>query len=730
MKHLQFFATCPKAMEQILAEELLQLGAQDIQPQASGVAFVGNLHNAYNICLWSRIANRILLVISEFEISNQEDLYQGVYQINWFQHMSAQASFAVSCSARHCEIFTNTHFAALKAKDAVVDQMRVKFNKRPEIDKQRPDIRINVFLQKHHARISLDLSGESLHKRSYRDINIEAPIKENLAAAMLYRSDWLNIASQGGSLLDPMCGSGTLLIEAALMAADIAPGLLRDHFGFLHWKQHDAESWHTLLENAQQRKIQGLQKLPVLVGYDQNKKTVNTALQHVENASFKDKIHIERRDISLAKPAESWQPGLIICNPPYGERLGNAAEISELYTQLGVTLRTHFQNWQATLIISNPEMGFKLGIRSKKPITLYNGSIECKLLRITIDKAEFFVPKISDRKQRLLAMLERSDEQTPVAAEMFANRLKKNLKKLQRWARREHINCFRIYDADLPEYAVAIDLYQNDVIHAVIQEYEAPKNIPEGKADRRLAGIMAETSKLLELPLEQIHLKFRRIQKSLDQYEKQSQSDRFYQVEEHGCHLLVNFEDYLDTGLFLDHRPLRYMIQKQAQNNHFLNLFAYTGSASVHAAVGGAMSTTTVDMSKTYLDWASKNMLLNPNQGEHRFIRANCLEWLQAENEQEQPMLYDLIFVDPPTFSNSKRMQQVFDIQQQHVSLIKQAVALLAPGGMLYFSTNFRRFQLQEAELQNLKIEHISPQTIAEDFARNPKIHYCWKIYQ
>ena len=233
---------------------------------------------------------------------------------------------------------------------------------------------------------------------------------------------------------------------------------------------------------------------------------------------------------------------------------------------------------------------------------------------------------------------------------------------------------------------------------------------------------------MLEVAREQVFLKIRRKQRSTDQYEKHGDQGRFHIIEEGGCRLLVNFEDYLDTGLFLDHRPIRLMIQQQAKDKRFLNLFAYTGSATVHAAVGGARSTTTVDMSNTYIGWAKNNLALNKTVGEHEFIQADCVEWLAQAAQQPDGRQYDLIFLDPPTFSNSKRMDDVFDIQNDHVKLINDAVALLAPGGVLYFSTNFRRFKIDLAALSGLTVKDITAATIPEDFARNPRIHYCWSI--
>jgi 23S rRNA (guanine2445-N2)-methyltransferase / 23S rRNA (guanine2069-N7)-methyltransferase len=726
----QLFATTPKAMENILADELHALGINNIKATMAGVAFQGDLETAYRACLWSRTANRILLVLSSFAVKTQEDLYNGVQKINWFEHINAEDSFAVSFSAKNSPAINNTHFGALKVKDAIVDQMREKFQKRPSIDTEQPNIRINVYLHGENAQLSLDLSGESLHRRGYRDVNIKAPMKENLAAAMLLRGGWPEIAKRQGSLMDPMCGSGTLLLEGAMIAADYAPGLLREYFGFIGWKKHDAECWKKLRAEALQRRQAGLEKLPVIAGFDQDRHTVNTALAHIANAGLQHKIHVERRDIEDAKPAESWKPGLLICNPPYGERLGDEQETAELYKKFGDSLKAHFTGWKAAMIISNPELGFRLGIRSQKPITLFNGALECKLLRLNIEESNFFIPKAKTQEERIsqATAAPNADGQSGADAEMFANRLKKNLKKLSNWTKQNHITCYRVYDADLPEYAAAVDIYQGEQTWVNVQEYEPPKSIDQHKADQRLAGLLAELPRVLGIDREQVFLKIRRKQRSTDQYEKHGDQGRFHVIEEGGCKLWVNFEDYLDTGLFLDHRPIRQLIQKQARGKRFLNLFAYTGSATVHAAAGGAKSTTTVDMSNTYIGWAKNNMALNESAGEHEFIQADCLEWLSHEAAQADARQYDLIFLDPPTFSNSKRMEDVFDIQNDHVQLIKNAVALLAPGGILYFSTNFRRFKMDQPALAGLKVEDITISTIPGDFSRNPKIHYCWRI--
>jgi 23S rRNA (guanine2445-N2)-methyltransferase / 23S rRNA (guanine2069-N7)-methyltransferase len=729
MMQYQLFATTPKAMEGILANEIQALGGNNVQQKLAGVAFQGDLAMAYAACLWLRTASRILLLLGSFEVKSQQDLYIGIQNIDWSEHLNPDDSLAVTFSSKNNPAINNTHFGAQKVKDAIVDQMRTKFNQRPSVDTERPSIRINVYLHNDTAQLSLDLSGESSHKRGYRDINITAPIKENLAAAILLRAAWPEIAKQGGSLLDPMCGSGTLLVEGALIAGDIAPGLQRDYFGFLGWKQHDQALWQSILDNALHRRDIGLNQLPVIVGFDQDRRSVVAAIQHVENAGLSGKIHIEKRDISDASAAESWPKGLIVCNPPYGERLGDEEQTAILYRQFGEVLKQRFIGWQAAMIIGNPELGFRLGIRSQKPITLFNGALECKLLRFKLEENNFFEPKAKSQQERIEQISRRAQtEQPDNQAEMFANRLRKNLKKLNKWIKLNQIHCYRLYDADLPEYAVAVDVYQGEKIWVNVQEYEPPKTIDPIKANQRLAGVLKEIATVLEIPAEQVFLKIRRKQKNTDQYEKQGDSRRFHVVEEGSCKFWVNFEDYLDTGLFLDHRPVRLLIQQQAKDKRFLNLFAYTGSATVHAVIGGAVSSVTVDMSNTYLDWAKRNFDLNGIRGDHKLVRADCLQWLNEQAGAKHKPQFDLIFLDPPTFSNSKKMDEVFDIQKDHVQLIHDAAALLAPGGKLYFSTNFRRFKMDQGALKNLLIEDISKSMIPEDFARDAKIHYCWKI--
>jgi 23S rRNA (guanine2445-N2)-methyltransferase / 23S rRNA (guanine2069-N7)-methyltransferase len=381
---------------------------------------------------------------------------------------------------------------------------------------------------------------------------------------------------------------------------------------------------------------------------------------------------------------------------------------------------------------------------------LFNGPLEAKLLVFDIGPG-FAAERAAAPKGAAGAGGAGSEQVSPPAAAsagalMFANRLQKNFKHLRKWAAREGISCYRVYDADLPEYAVAVDLYDG---WAHVQEYAPPASVDPVQARRRLKEVMAVTPDVLGIPEGHAVLKVRTRQRGADQYEKLQERGSFVTVEESGLKFLVNLTDYLDTGLFLDHRPVRQLIRDLAPGRRFLNLFAYTGSATVYAAAGGAAATTTVDLSRVYLEWAARNLEINGLAGpRHGFIRADCLEWLEqaaaaagetgwrgaggrgglgGRGAQPAPE-FDLVFLDAPTFSNSKSMEATLDIHRDHPQLIRQVMALLAPAGILLFSTNFRRFKLDPAIAEQFSVTDITKQTIPPDFARNPRIHTCFRI--
>jgi 23S rRNA (guanine2445-N2)-methyltransferase / 23S rRNA (guanine2069-N7)-methyltransferase len=728
----ELILTCPKSLESLLLEEALDLGLEEAREQTAAIRGFAPLETAYRLCLWSRLANRVLLVLRRFPIKDAQSLYDGVHDIDWAEHMEPDGSLAVEFSGNGSGI-DNTHFGALKVKDAIVDRLRSADGTRPSVDKLDPDLRVHLRLDRGEAVLSLDLSGHSLHQRGYRLQQGAAPLKENLAAAILIRAGWPRIAAAGGALADPMCGVGTFLVEAGLIAADIAPNIMRRRWGFSAWLGHVPALWKKLHAEAQARAEAGLARQPSWIrGYEADPRLIQPARNNIERAGLSDWIKVYQGELATFEPRpDQNQTGLVISNPPYGERLGDEASLLYLYQNLGERLRQACLNWEAAVFTGAPELGKRMGLRSHKQYAFWNGALPCKLLLFKVLPEQFVTGERRAPNQRAEAegAPERPERASPPAVpkallseggQMFANRLQKNLKQLGKWARREGIECYRLYDADMPEYAVAVDLYR-DWVH--VQEYAAPRSIDPEKAQARLLDALAAIPQALGVAQDKVVVKRRERQSGSKQYVRQAAQGQFLEVTEGGVKLLVNLTDYLDTGLFLDHRPLRLRIQKEAAGKRFLNLFCYTATATVHAARGGARSTTSVDLSKTYLDWARRNLSLNGYSDKNLLEQADVMEWLEADRNE-----YELIFIDPPTFSNSKRMEGVFDVQRDHVRLLDLAMARLARGGVLYFSNNFRKFELDEVLAARYAVEEVSAATLDADFARNPKIHRAWRF--
>jgi len=706
-----FFATCPKGLEYLLRDELVALGAADVREALAGVYFSGTLETAYRACLWSRLASRILLPLAEFDAATDDALYAGVQTIDWSQHLAAHATLAVDAGTAQSKL-THSQFIAQRVKDAVVDQFRQRDGSRPGVDTEEPDVRINLRLRRDRATLSLDLAGSPLHRRGWREVQGEAPLKENLAAAMLLRARWPEMYAQGGALLDPMCGSGTLLIEGALMVADVAPGMRRDYFGFLGWQQHDIALWRGLLEEARQRADTGLRALrSCFFGSDADARMVQTAKRNAQEAGVSGFFTLDKHDALHVSPPPGVTHGLVITNPPYGERLGERDEMPKLYRALGETLRARFAGWRAAVLAGDVELGRAMPLRADKKYALYNGALETVLLLF-----ELHARDDTPREAKPLS----------AGAQMLKNRLEKNVKHLRKRLERESIHCWRAYDQDLPEYAAAIDVYGNAKgdIWLHVQEYRAPADVPAETARLRLREIVRVAGEVFGVSRERIALKTRERGKGGSKYGQFDQRGEFVEVEEGGLGFLVNLTDYLDTGLFLDHRLVRARLRELTEGRRFLNLFAYTATASVYAAAGGARDTTSVDLSGTYLDWASRNLALNGFTGtKHRLMQADAMEFLQRDRER-----YGLIYVDPPTFSNSKRAED-FDVQRDHVRLLQACAERLAGDGVIVFSNNFRRFILDRAALEeHFQIEDWSAASIPFDFARRADIHGCWLL--
>jgi 23S rRNA (guanine2445-N2)-methyltransferase / 23S rRNA (guanine2069-N7)-methyltransferase len=711
---LYWIATAPVGAASVLAEELAQFGATDIRERSHDVKFQGSLEVGYRACLWSRTATRVLLSLGSIDAGSSKTVYDAINRIDWREHFKPGATLACDCSGGN-ESIRHTIYGSQLMKDAVVDRLRELTGERPDVRPERPDVLLHLHVEGATALLSVDFSGESLHRRGYRSEGGRAPLKENVAAAVLLRSGWAQVFADGGSLLDPMCGSGTFLTEGALIAADAAPALNREYFGFLGWRGHDSALWDRLKEEARARRA-AREPRRCIIGSDVDSEAVRMSLANGEAAGVADWLHVEKRALTeVTRPA--GPPGLVVANPPYGERIGAESGLQSVYSELGATLRERFQDWQAAILTGNPPLARNLGIYAKRTHRVFNGTIECRLLRFDLNEGSAQRPPEEVR----------ADWSSRPGAQMFANRLRKNLQRLDPWAEREGVECFRVYDADMPEYAFAIDLYGKVSRHVYVQEYAPPKTVNQESARERRREALAVLPEVLSVPSAQIHSRVRKAQKGSGQYEKRENADERHVVHEGGLKFWVNFRDYLDTGLFLDHRIMRSMLRDWAKGTDFLNLFCYTGSATVYAAAGGARSSVSIDLSNTYLDWAHENLLLNGfRSNAHELYRADCLEWLM-DQEAGGPR-FDLIFVDPPTFSNSKRMDGVLDVQRDHVGMITRSAKLLRPGGRLVFSTNYTRFKLDADALADFAIEDIGAATIPKDFERHARIHSAYSL--
>jgi 23S rRNA (guanine2445-N2)-methyltransferase / 23S rRNA (guanine2069-N7)-methyltransferase len=538
---------------------------------------------------------------------------------------------------------------------------------------------------------------------------------------LLLRAGWREIAADGGHFYDPMCGSGTLVIEAALIAANVAPGLLRRRFGFERWLGHDARAWESLRSSAESERDHDALPAGRCAGSDRDQDAIRASLANANRAGLGNHLIFERRDLSNL-PATAHERGLVLVNPPYGVRIG-APELEALYALLGEKLLRCFPGWEGAVFTAEPSLGRALRLRAYRTHTFFNGPLEGRLLRFHLDDTAVEPDPAEVRAARLEAA------RTRPGAVMFGNRLRKNLAHLEKWARRQDVTCYRAYDADMPEYAFAVDLYQAEERWVCVQEYAAPDSVAQDAARARRDEAIATIPGVFDVPPDRMVLRVRRRQKGGEQYERLDAEARFHVVREGPYRFLVNLTDHLDTGLFLDHRLTRARVGQLAQGKRFLNLFAYTGTATVHAAGGGAIASTSVDMSKTYVDWAVRNMDLNGLRApRHEFVQADCLAWLDAQVRATQPSTYDLIFIDPPTHSRSKRMEREFDVQRDHAALLRTASRLLTPDGVIVFSNNYQKFRLDPAVGEDFDVDDITRSTIPEDFARNPRIHVCFVL--
>lgn len=761
----ELIITCADGLENALLIELDSFGLAGEIMRAGRIRVQVSLAKFYHICLYSRVASRVLLPIGEYHFkqkqatTNQiskdakgrtvartldtqiidedvpEALYKFAARYDWAKVFGLDDTFAIRLSTDK-RLTVNQQFATLRIKDAIADNFNKQFGERPDVSKT-PDFHIFAAANNKFAELFLDLSGTSLHRRGYRVVNTAAPLKENLAAALLYESNWHT--GKHDALIDPMCGSGTFITEALLMRADYPVGLDKTtaEFGFYHWAYHDDVLWQEAVSRASERFHANLDKLaqnpPTVIALDADANATHACHQNLLASGLApiiSHITLQQKAVSGLKDTLSKiraDHPLIITNPPYGERLGESDFIKPLYHGLGLSVVDGLMQAGVTradmaVLGSHVEHVDTLPIIDPKTLRCHNGALTVYFRHGALDLSK------KDSLIESFVKREISNEES----QEFINRFQKNLARLKKLAKTDDVTNLRVYDADLPNYNVAIDLY-DDKVH--VQEYAPPKQIPADVAKARFNLVLNGVREVLGVFREDVFIKTRARQSGNEQYTKNPNADtkrkKMYVAREHGAYLYVNFTDYLDTGLFIDHRNMRQIVANASRAKRVLNLFAYTCTASVHSAMAGARSVTSVDLSANYLDWGKQNFALNglvldaeyESGQKYQFIASDVFEWIKEHTEQ-----YDVIFIDPPTFSNSKKFKGTFDVQRDHVSLINRAMNRLSADGVLYFSNNYTRFELDESLNARYDVVCITDKTIGFDFNPKKPIHQSYQI--
>jgi 23S rRNA (guanine2445-N2)-methyltransferase / 23S rRNA (guanine2069-N7)-methyltransferase len=774
--HLELIATAASGTEAVVRRELAALGYEARTTSPGRLMFQADAPAIARANLWLRSGERVLIHMGSFPATDFGALFDGTAALPWDEWLPANAEFPVRGRSHRSQL-SSVPACQRIVKRAIVKQLR-EGHQVQELPETGPRCAVQITLRDDVATLTLDTTGVGLHKRGYRSLVAEAQLRETLAATLVQLSFW----RPGRVLVDPFCGTGTIPIEAALLGRNIAPGLRRT-FAAEDWPTLDRRIWATAREEARDLMRPALPER--LLGYDIAAEPLSLARYHAEQAGVAGDIHWQERPFSDLRAKAEY--GCIITNPPYGERMGADDEIERLYRSFPLVLRS-LPTWSFYILSARLDLEQLVGQTADRRRKLYNGPLECVYYQFhgprpprdgeradditneikpieavespanedagddfaasTGDTAktssdargEFNLKATELEEPRPLPEAQGRVTQAPPAkqsigpafggllpeskrqAEEFANRLRNRARHLRRWPTRRGITCYRLYERDVADVPLVVDRYDS-ALH--IAEFARPHDRSPAQHADWLDLMVRTAAEVLEVQRNRVYLKHRDRQRGDDQYQRVADERARFVVEEGGLKFVVNLSDYVDTGLFLDHRLTRHLVRKAASEKHFLNLFAYTGSFSVYAAAGGAAATTTVDHSATYVDWARENLELNAFSGPgHQLIRSDIWEFVDGLSSSD---VWDLAVVDPPTFSNRKGTEEPWDVQRDHGVLLKRLAAHIAPGGTLFFSTNFRRFKLDEAALTAYAIRDITRQTIPEDF-RNERIHRCWRL--
>ena len=747
---MEFFATCPKGFEQLLSDELVSLGTTQVRPLKGQVAFGGELRAAYRVCLWSRLASRVMLVLARIDATSSDTLYEGLSTIAWEDHLTPGATLVIDAHGTN-DALRNTQYVAQRSKDAVSDRMVSKRGTKPQVDTINPDVTIAVRISDDRATVALDLSGAPLFRRGYEAARTDrapvAPLRSDYASALLAAGGWFRDVRHGDPTLVSMySGAGNVLVEAAGLALDHAPGLLRARWGFERWAGHVAGSWQYLVRDAEKRAQAGAENPCTLIACDPRRGSEREMRQSLRSAG----LNVEPQFVPAEEAASLLDDGLVTVDLSWlgQDDLANEATALSVIGQVA--------GMRAVAIAPSSTVDVAMGVSPAETVDVLVGSRDETIRRYdaALEKPEQSFVELP-AGGRIPVLVSTSDQ--------FALRLSKVSKLRSKWAEDEDVTCYRVYDADLPDYAVTIDLYEGSLTPGrwlQISEYAAPKEIDEDLAHKRLLDVLAIAPQVMGIAPENVSLRVRDHSVGGSQYADEGERGRdgrggrggrdgrdrrprpgeielpfgAHLVDEGGLTFEVNFTDRLDCGIFLDHRDTRAMIRelmKQTMGSkRFLNLFAYTGTATCYAADGGAKYTTTVDMSRPSLAWARRNMERNGfDSRDNEYVQADVLGWVDEQRRTKNR--WDLIFCDVPTFSNSKNMRSgTWDVQRDHAELIIGISRLLTRNGSAIFSCNLRSFKpdVEKLEHAGVKIEDITEKTIPEDFSRNPKVHHTFLV--
>ncbi|QDV69756.1 Ribosomal RNA large subunit methyltransferase K/L [Rosistilla carotiformis] len=743
---IDLIATCAFGLEAVVRRELSDLGYVGKVISPGRILFSAPPEAICRANLWLRSADRVLIRLATFEAADFDALFDQTRDLSWSQWLPQDACFPVSAKSHDSQLESVPAIQRTVKKAAVLGMQR-EFGTEV-LDESGAQYKIEASLIKDVATLTIDTTGPGLHKRHYCDRPALVLVKETLAAALVQLSFW----NRDRPMVDPFCGSGTIVIEAAMIGRRIAPGLGRS-FSAQQWPTLSPAMWENAIEEAMQLQLPDLEGR--IIGTDVDGRSLAAARESAVRAGVEGSVHFQTK--SFGALSSNKQYGCVITYTPYEMGGRRNPEQDALYRSIPLVLR-RLTTWSHYVLTPHPRFEQIVGRDADRRRKLYNARTECTYYQFHGPKrprdaaatraAEADSPDAAETegsiqnpptesvgpmpaavgvpaarpKPTIAPAFGHLDAKAHEQAALFRTRLTKRARHLRRLPTRQGVTCFRLYERDIPEIPLVVDRYGD---HLHINEYERPHDRDPAQHANWL-DLMAKTAgETLEIPKGQTFLKRRLRQSGSSQHEHVASDHYETEVTEAGLRFIVNLSDYVDTGLFLDHRLTRGMVRAEAEGKSMLNLFAYTGSFSVYAAAGGAARTTTVDWSNTYLDWARRNMALNGFDGlEHKYHRESALDFLA--NQPLQPA-YDLAVVDPPTFSNSKRTDDVWDVQQGYVDLINAVLPRMQPGGVIYFSSNFRRLKFDPEAIDADEIREISAQTVPPEY-RNRRIHRCWRI--